>query len=240
MTPFDNALALRQMTSAFLELGSRPPAITDQTWPKPKLLALGGDHSIALAALRALYRIYQQPIAVLHFDAHLDTWHPAKYPSAWTSAQSDFTHGSMFWIASNEGLILNGSSAHAGLRTRLSGDGWDDFADDERQGFLRIVADDVDEIGTSGIVSSILERIGTEVPVYLSLDIDVLDPGLVSIYLPTHDLTSYPRWLIPREVSWYRYPRTRRLDKPRGYQNSPRARSPECCWSRYRRGGAGL
>lgn len=179
------------MTSAFLQLGSRPPAITDQVWPKPKLLTLGGDHSIALASLRALYRIYEQPIAVLHFDAHLDTWHPAKYPSAWTSAQSDFTHGSMFWIASNEGLIRNGSSAHAGLRTRLSGDGWDDFADDERQGFLRIVADDIDEIGTAGIISSILERIGTEVPVYLSLDIDVLDPGLVSIYLPTCILTSH-------------------------------------------------
>ena len=84
----------------------------------------------------------------------------------------------MFWLASNEGLILNGSSAHAGLRTRLSGGGWDDFDDDERQGFLRISADDIDEIGTAGIVEAIMERMGTEVPVYLSLDIDVLDPGL--------------------------------------------------------------
>ena len=84
----------------------------------------------------------------------------------------------MFWIASNEGLILNGSSVHAGLRSRLSG--WDDYHDDERQGFLRISADDIDEMGTAGIVSAILERIGTETPTYLSLDIDVLDPGLVS------------------------------------------------------------
>ena len=84
----------------------------------------------------------------------------------------------MFWIASNEGLILNGSSAHAGLRSRLSG--WDDYEDDERQGFLRISADDIDEMGTAGIVSAILERIGTDTPTYLSLDIDVLDPGLVS------------------------------------------------------------
>lgn len=84
----------------------------------------------------------------------------------------------MFWIASNEGLILNGSSAHAGLRSRLLG--WDDYEDDERQGFLRISADDIDEIGTVGIVSAILERIGTDTPTYLSLDIDVLDPGLVS------------------------------------------------------------
>ena len=89
-------------------------------------------------------------------------------------------------MASNEGLILNGSSAHAGLRTRLSGDDWDDFADDERQGFLRITADDIDEVGTAGIIGRILERIGTEVPVYLSLDIDVLDPGVVSMrFLPS-------------------------------------------------------
>ena len=167
------------MSSAFLELGSRPPALVHSTNPKPKLLTLGGDHSVALPALRALNRIYGGPVAVLHFDAHLDTWHPAKYPSAWSSTQSDFTHGSMFWIASNEGLIINGSSAHAGLRSRLTG--WEDYDDDERQGFLRISADDIDEMGTAGIVNAILERIGTEIPTYLSLDIDVLDPGLVSI-----------------------------------------------------------
>lgn len=56
--------------------------------------------------------------------------------------------------------------------------GWEDFEDDERQGFLRISADDIDEIGTRGIIDAILERIGTEVPTYLSLDIDVIDPGL--------------------------------------------------------------
>ena len=58
--------------------------------------------------------------------------------------------------------------------------GWDDFEDDERQGFLRISSDDIDEIGTGGIVNAILERIGTDTPTYLSFDIDVVDPGLVS------------------------------------------------------------
>ena len=105
-----------------------------------------------------------------------DTWHPAKYPSAWPSTQSDFNHGSMFWIASNEGLIINGSSVHAGLRSRLSG--WEDYEDDERQGFMRISADDIDELGTKGIIDGIIQRIGTQVPTYLSVDIDVLDPGL--------------------------------------------------------------
>ena len=84
----------------------------------------------------------------------------------------------MFWLASEEGLINNGSSVHAGLRTRLGGTDYADYANDERQGFLRIESDDIDAVGVSGIISSIMDKIGTEVPVYLSLDIDVLDPGI--------------------------------------------------------------
>jgi agmatinase len=179
ITPFDNELALRQMTLAYEELLTRPSTSPDR---KPVLITLGGDHSVALPSLRALQRAYDQPIALLHFDAHLDTFHPGKYPNAWLpldgSSQSDFTHGTMFWIASSEGLILNGSSVHGGLRTRLSGDDYGDYVEDSRQGFLRIEADDIDEIGTQGIVDAILQRMGTEVPVYLSVDIDVIDPGL--------------------------------------------------------------
>jgi agmatinase len=172
----DNAMALTQMTGAYLELGHRSPS--SSTLKHPKIISLGGDHSIALAALRGLNKVHG-PVAVLHFDAHLDTWHPSKYPDPWASEQSHFNHGSMFWIASNEGLILNGSSVHAGLRTRLSGDAWEDYEDDERQGFLRISADDIDDIGgPKGVINKILDRIGTETPVYLSIDIDVLDPGL--------------------------------------------------------------
>ena len=74
------------------------------------------------------------------------------------------------------GLILNGSSVHGGLRSRLLG--WEDYEDDTRQGFLQISADDIDDLGTRGIIDMILERMGTRVPVYLSVDIDVIDPGL--------------------------------------------------------------
>ncbi|KAK5078722.1 hypothetical protein LTS08_006312 [Lithohypha guttulata] len=183
VSPFDNALALRQMSEAYLELLHRPALSRDESvgWVHPRIVALGGDHSIALPALRSLSKVYGGPVAVLHFDAHLDTWHPAKYPSAWfesPGAQSDFTHGSMFWIASNEGLIMNSSSVHAGLRTRLSGDDFGDYEDDDQQGFLRIETDDIDVLGVNGIVQTILGRIGTEKPVYISVDIDVLDPGI--------------------------------------------------------------
>jgi len=182
ITPFDNALALRQMSEAFVELGSRTPVSTHVPYlHRPKLLTLGGDHSVALGALRALKAIHGQPITVVHFDAHLDTWHPAKYPSAWIDAddhttQSFFNHGSMFWQASQEGLIASGTSVHAGLRTRLAG--LEDNEDDTEQGWMRISTDDIDDIGVKGIVNMILERVGTERPVYLSIDIDVIDPGL--------------------------------------------------------------
>lgn len=184
VTPFDNALALRQMSEAFLELGRRSPPLRSATSSasylhKPKLLTLGGDHSIALPALRALEKVYGQPISVVHFDAHLDTWLPNKYPSAWIGderSQSDFNHGSMFWMAGQEGLIANGSSVHAGLRTRLAG--IDDYEDDSNQGWTRISSDDIDDIGTKGIIETIVGSVGTEKPVYLSIDIDVIDPGL--------------------------------------------------------------
>ncbi len=184
ITPFDNALALRQMTEAYTELLSRRPLsyANPPSHVHPKLITLGGDHSIALAALRALQKTYDQPIAVLHFDAHMDTWHPSKYPNPWVPtgepSQSDFNHGSMFWIASNEGLIQNSSSVHAGLRSRLSGTDFSDYDEDSGKGFLRINSDDIEDLGTAGVIQTIMGRMGTQRPVYLSVDIDVIDPGL--------------------------------------------------------------
>ncbi|KAL1880663.1 hypothetical protein Daus18300_001275 [Diaporthe australafricana] len=178
IVPVDNAVAIRQMTEAFTELGSRRPL--SPLLEKPKLITLGGDHSLALPALRALNKIYGKPLRVLHFDAHLDTWHPAKYPSSWLTDQAHFNHGSMFWLAGSEGLLINDTarpSVHAGLRTRLSGNGWDDFDDDTAQNWLRVVADDIDDMGTAGVVKAILDAIPLDDPVYLSVDIDVLDPA---------------------------------------------------------------
>ncbi|EJT74290.1 agmatinase [Gaeumannomyces tritici R3-111a-1] len=179
VTPMDNAVALQQMTAAFGELGRRRPVSALQQ--KPKLITLGGDHSLALAALRALKEVHGKPVRVLHFDAHLDTWHPTKYPNAWPSDQASFNHGSMFWLAGSEGLIANssaGPSVHAGLRTRLSGNDLADYDDDTAQNWVRISADDIDDIGGApGVAREIVSRLGTEDPVYLSVDIDVLDPA---------------------------------------------------------------
>jgi agmatinase len=180
------------MTEAYLELGNRKAHASSKT--TPVLISLGGDHSIALPALRALRKIHQRPIAVVHFDAHLDTWDPGSYPSAWILPPLDdveippswFNHGSMFWLAHREGLIASSASTrdgsaccnvHAGLRCRLSSEF--DHVDDTQQGWTRISADMIDEIGPLGIAKLIIASLGDpEIPVYLSIDIDVLDPGL--------------------------------------------------------------
>lgn len=178
ITPMDNAVAVKQMTTAFGELGRRKPVSALQQ--KPKLITLGGDHSIALATLRALKEIHGKPVRVLHFDAHLDTWHPSKHPYVWHSEQANYNHGTMFWVAGSEGLIVNSTatpSVHAGLRTRLTGIDKADLDDDTAQNWVRISADDIDDMGASGVAREIVRRLGTEDPVYLSVDIDVLDPA---------------------------------------------------------------
>ena len=176
LSPFDNALAERQMHAAFRELGSRPPR-SPALLPRPVLLTLGGDHSVALPALRALRELVGVPLSVVHFDAHLDTWDPRRYPSTWPSAQADFNHGSPFWLAGREGLVANDSNVHAGLRCRLSGTDDADLMDPgPESAYLRIGADDMDDLGADGVARVIRERVGDR-PTYLSLDIDVLDPG---------------------------------------------------------------
>jgi len=81
-----------------------------------------------------------------------ERWSPRAYPSIWTSTQSDFTHGTMFWygayenvpdnrMANEEGLIANGTSIHAGLRTRLWGKTFSDYDHDEKVGFVYIETD---------------------------------------------------------------------------------------------------
>ncbi|KAF8560153.1 Arginase/deacetylase [Imleria badia] len=123
--PFDNALAVDQMEVAYATLLARPLASNTSVWPHgallakdgrehPRIVSLGGDHTIVLPILRALNKVYG-PVSVIHFDAHLDTWNG--YPGAVTD-QSLVTHGTFFYVANEEGLIAN-TSIHAGLRCKL-------------------------------------------------------------------------------------------------------------------------
>ncbi|WQF90224.1 Putative ureohydrolase [Colletotrichum destructivum] len=162
------------MTEGLTELLQRQPV--SGKLEHPLLVLLGGDHLIALPALRALRATYGTPVTLLHFDSHLDTLNPSVYPQAWTSDVSAVNHGTVFYHAAKEGLLVNGSM-HVGVNTRLSGSTWSDYESDADSGFLRIPASDIDDIGTRGVIAKIQDAIKPGTRVYLSIDIDVLDPS---------------------------------------------------------------
>ena len=130
-----------------------------------RMVAVGGDHTVALPLLRATSRRHG-PLALVHFDAHLDTWD--------TYFGQRFTHGTPFRRAWEEGLLLRDRSIHVGLRGPLYSD--TDLSDDSGMGFAQITSDDVEARGVADVVAHILARVG-DAPVYVSVDIDVLDPA---------------------------------------------------------------
>lgn len=130
-----------------------------------KLMSIGGDHTIALPLLRALHAIHG-PIAVVHFDAHLDTWD--------TYFGVETTHGTPFRRASEEGLIDMTASMHVGIRGPLYSA--QDLAEDTRLGFQVVSCRDVELHGLAQALDAIRTRVGDR-PTYVSVDIDVLDPA---------------------------------------------------------------
>lgn len=130
------------------------------------LLTIGGDHTIALPLLRAASQRAGQPVALLHFDAHLDTWD--------TYFGADYTHGTPFRRAVEEGLLDASALCHVGTRGPLYSK--NDLDDDARFGFGIITSADLYYRGVEAVVTILRERIGDK-PVYISLDIDVLDPA---------------------------------------------------------------
>lgn len=190
VTPMDNNLAFKQMTLAFEELLLEHDSSSVEN-SSPRYVALGGDHSIILPHLRGLHKVYG-PINVIHFDAHLDTWKPDKYPSFWLTPQSQVNHGSMLWKAFEEGLITT-QNLHAGIRTKLSGP--EDLKDDDDQHWVRISADDIWINGVQSVIDKILDTVPENTPTYISVDIDVLDPGFGS-----GTGTQEPGGWLPREL----------------------------------------
>lgn len=189
VSPMDNVLAFEQMTVGFEELLFEHDLNKEAA--KPRYIALGGDHLVLLPHIRALYKLYG-PLNVIHFDAHLDTWKPDKYPSYWHTKQLEVSHGLMLWKAYEEGLTTK-NNVHAGLRTKLCGA--EDWEDDDEQGWLRISADDVWLNGADYVVKQILKRIPKNSPTYISVDIDVLDPAFAS-----GTGTQEPGGWLPREL----------------------------------------
>ena len=130
-----------------------------------RLVTVGGDHTIALPLLRAAAKKHG-PVALLHFDAHLDTWD--------TYFGEPYTHGTPFRRASEEGILDTSALSHVGTRGPLYGKR--DLEEDRRLGFGIVTSGDVMRRGVTETVDALRQRIGDR-PLYVSVDIDVLDPA---------------------------------------------------------------
>lgn len=155
VNPFDISEAIATIESSARELSA-----TRRT-----LITLGGDHTIALPLLRVQHQRHG-PLAVLHFDAHLDTWD--------TYFGAPYTHGTPFRRASEEGLIDFEHSAHVGLRGPLYGRL--DLDESAKMGFAAVHCRDLTRHPIDDVITRVRSRLGDR-PVYASIDIDVLDPA---------------------------------------------------------------
>jgi len=161
--PLDK-LAIIDYGDCFFDFG-RPETIPDAIEEHassiidqgPGLLTLGGDHFIAWPLLKAHAKKHGKPLSLLHFDAHSDTWE---------DEEGRVDHGTMFWHAVKQGLVDPAKSAQIGLRT----------TNDDTLGFNIFDGPYVHENGVEKVISETRKVLGDN-PVYLSFDIDCLDPS---------------------------------------------------------------
>ncbi|KAI8099164.1 arginase family protein [Halteromyces radiatus] len=178
VTPYDNDVAVGQMYKGYLSLlernstsgGHNATGSSKISSPFPRILTLGGDHTIVLPILRALHTYHGRPVSVIHFDSHMDSWKPFSYKGH----GPNLNHGTYFYFAAKEGLMSKNQNIHVGIRSKVFTP--HDYKDDHKLGFQLIEANEIDEIGTKGIIDRIKKVVGDNY-VYLSLDIDVLDPS---------------------------------------------------------------
>ncbi len=163
-----SAMGVADMGDFALALGDIPAslaAIEDQARAFSHLVALGGDHTIALPLLRALKGRLGAPLGLVHFDAHLDTW-PDNFGQT-------LAHGSVFYHALAEGLVDPARMVQIGIRSPVQREIHDWTL---AQGVTIITAEDVHLSNPAAVAQRIRQVVGTA-PVYLSFDIDALDPS---------------------------------------------------------------
>ena len=132
-----------------------------------KTVSLGGDHTIALPILRAQHKVHG-PMALVHVDAHADVNDEM--------FGEKVTHGTIFRRAIEEGLVDPAKMVQIGLRA--TGYAADDFDWTRQQGVQVVTAEECWYQSLQPLMQGVRERFGTETPVYLSFDIDGLDPSV--------------------------------------------------------------
>ncbi len=161
--PFDK-LAVVDYGDCYFDFG-KPQSVPDEIEEHafsiidqgPALLTLGGDHFVAYPLIKAHVRKHGGPISLLHFDAHSDTW---------ADEDGRIDHGTMFYHAAKQGLVEPKKSVQIGLRT----------TNPDTLGFNVLDGPWVHAHGIQATIEATRKHIGDN-PVYLSFDIDCLDPS---------------------------------------------------------------
>jgi agmatinase len=151
-----------------LVLGDIPESlrvIEQQAMGLGHLIALGGEHGITLPLLRALSRRVGDSLALVHFDAHVDTW-PDNFGQT-------YAHGSVFYHAIEERLVAPRRMIQIGIRSPVQRAVWDWTIG---HGVTVLTAQDVHAAGPDAVARKICEVVG-DGPSYLSFDVDALDPA---------------------------------------------------------------
>ncbi len=174
VSPYDFVYDLGDLATPNTDLTAMRARLAEQI---PAMLAqyhmcwLGGDHSITLALLRAYRDWTGQPLAVLHFDAHCDTWEDHfGEPSG---------HGTWVYEAIQEGLVDPECFVQVGIRSAGVREAREYVRD---QGGVIFTARDLRGLESEGqladVIAIIRERLSAKnLPAYLTLDIDCLDPA---------------------------------------------------------------
>ena len=155
VNPFNIEVAITDIHKSYDQLAERVR----------RIVTIGGDHTITLPILRSLSAKHGR-ISVIHFDAHLDTWD--SYFGA------DYTHGTTFRRASEEGLLDPEGCMHIGIRGPLYAA--KDLTTDKALGFQIFSSIEFQDLGVAAAIEKMRARVESR-PVYISIDIDVLDPA---------------------------------------------------------------
>ena len=132
-----------------------------------KPATVGGDHTITLPILRAIHNRHG-PVAMVHVDAHADINEH--------QFGEEIAHGTIFRRALEEGLIDAHKMVQIGLRT--TGYSADDFDWSRQQGARVVTAEECWYKSLTPLMDDIRASFGSDVPTYLSFDIDGLDPSV--------------------------------------------------------------
>jgi agmatinase len=148
--------AIEALVGTVLEAGALP-------------VILGGDHSISEPDIRAIAKHRGGPVGLIHFDTHTDTGEVV--------FGAELSHGTIMYRLVEQGHVEPSRYVQIGLRGYWPGE--QEFGWQHERGITSLFMHDVRELGIRAVVERALAKVGAG-PVFLSVDVDVLDP----IYVP--------------------------------------------------------